>query len=136
MDESSAAQTPASDATPPRSDSEAPRDDGEPKISIDDFFKVELRVGRVVAAEAVPKSRKLVKLQLDTGEGERQVLAGILAAYEPESLVGKSVVFVANLKPAKIRGVESQGMLLAASKGESLKLITVDGELSSGASVQ
>ena len=105
----------------------APVADSTPQITIDDFFKVELKVGRVVAAEAVPKSRKLIRLQLDTGDGERQVLAGILAAYEPESLVGKTVIFVANLKPAKLAGHESNGMVLAAStEGGAPVLLTVE----------
>ena len=99
----------------------------EPRISIDEFAKVELRVGRVAAAEAVPKSRKLLKLQIDTGSGERQVVAGIAAAYEPETLVGRTVVFVANLKPAKLAGVESNGMVLAASAPDGKPvLLTVD----------
>ena len=103
------------------------KDPGEPKISIEDFLKVQLRVGRVVAAEAVPKSRKLIKLRLDTGDGERQVLAGILGAYEPESLVGRTVIFVANLKPAKLAGLESNGMVLAAStEGGAPVLLTVE----------
>ena len=106
----------------------APPHDDSPKISTDDFFKVELRVGRVVSAEVVPKSRKLIKIQLDTGDGERQVLAGILGAYEPESLVGRTVVFVANLKPAKLAGLESNGMILAASgpAGGKPVLLTVE----------
>ena len=106
----------------------APAPDESPKISIDDFFKVELRVGRVVAAEAVPKSRKLIKIQLDAGDGERQVLAGLLGAYEPEGLVGRTVVFVANLKPAKLAGLESNGMILAASGPDGGKpvLLTVE----------
>ena len=106
----------------------APVPDDSPKISIDDFFKVELRVGRVVSAEAVPKSRKLIKIQLDTGDGERQVLAGILGAYAPEALVGRTVVFVANLKPAKLAGLESNGMILAASGPDGGKpvLLTVE----------
>ena len=111
----------------PQSPAAAPVGDSTPQITIDDFFKVELKVGRVVAAEAVPKSRKLIRLQLDTGDGERQVLAGILAAYEPESLVGKTVIFVANLKPAKLAGHESNGMVLAAStKGGAPVLLTVE----------
>ena len=99
-----------------------------PKISIDDFFKVELRVGRVLSAEAVPKSRKLIKIQLDTGDGERQVLAGLLGVYAPEELVGRTVVFVANLKPAKLAGLESNGMILAASGPTTGKpvLLTVE----------
>ena len=108
--------------------SQVPAADDSPKISIDDFFKVELRVGRVVSAEAVPKSRKLIKIQLDTGDGERQVLAGILGAYEPESLIGRTVVFVSNLKPAKLAGLESNGMILAASGPDGGKpvLLTVE----------
>ena len=102
--------------------------DESSRISIDEFFKIELRVGRVIAAEAVPKSRKLIKVQLDTGDGERQVLAGILGAYQPEDLVGRTVVFVANLKPAKLAGLESNGMILAASGPDGGKpvLLTVE----------
>lgn len=111
----------------PQAPAVVPVADQTPTITIDDFFKVELKVGRVVAAEAVPKSRKLIRLQLDTGDGERQVLAGILAAYEPESLIGKTVIFVANLKPAKLAGLESNGMVLAASaEGGAPVLLTVE----------
>ena len=85
------------------------------QISIDQFAAVKMRVATVVAAEAVPKSRKLLKVRLDTGSGERQVVAGIAGAYQPEALVGRTVVFVANLKPATLAGVESNGMMLAAS---------------------
>ena len=84
------------------------------RISIDEFAKVELRVGRVVTAEAVRKSKKLVRLEIDDGAGLRQVVAGIAKAYEPETLVGRHVVFVANLQPAKLMGIESNGMVLAA----------------------
>ncbi len=84
------------------------------RISIDEFAKVELRVGRVVTAEAVRKSKKLVRLEIDDGAGVRQVVAGIAKAYEPETLVGRHVVFVANLQPAKLMGIESNGMVLAA----------------------
>jgi methionyl-tRNA synthetase len=84
-------------------------------ISIDDFFKVELRVGRVVAAEPIPKSRKLLKLDIETGSGVRQIVSGIAKAYEPEALIGRHVVFVANLKAATLMGVESNGMVLAAT---------------------
>ena len=84
-------------------------------ISIDDFFKVELRVGRVVAAEPIPKSRKLLRLDIETGSGVRQIVSGIAKAYEPEALIGRHVVFVANLKAATLMGVESNGMVLAAT---------------------
>ena len=89
-----------------------------PRISIDEFAKVELRVGRVVTAEAVRKSKKLVRLEIDDGAGVRQVVAGIARAYEPESLVGRHVVFVANLQPARLMGIESNGMVLAALDAE------------------
>ncbi len=84
-------------------------------ISIDDFFKVDLRVGKVVEAERVEKADRLLRLQVDVGGQQRQLVAGIAQHYEPQDLVGQHVVVVANLQPAKIRGVESQGMLLAAS---------------------
>ena len=85
------------------------------RITIDDFMKVELRVARVLAAERVPKSNKLLKLNVDVGSEQRTIVAGIAEAYEPESLVGRTVVVVFNLKPAKLMGVESNGMVLAAS---------------------
>jgi len=85
------------------------------RISIEDFMKVELRVAKVLAAERVPKSNKLLKLQVDGGTEHRTIVAGIAEAYEPETLVGKTVVIVFNLKPAKLMGVESNGMVLAAS---------------------
>ena len=87
-----------------------------PAIAIDQFFQTELKVATVVAAEPVPKSSKLLKLTVDLGEGApRTVVAGIALAYKPEELVGKQVVVVANLQPAKLMGIESNGMVLAAS---------------------
>jgi methionyl-tRNA synthetase len=88
---------------------------GTPLISIDDFMKVELRVAKVLSAERVPKSNKLLKLLVDTGVDQRTVVAGIAEAYEPEALIGRSVTIVFNLKPAKLMGIESNGMVLAAS---------------------
>jgi len=85
------------------------------KITIDDFAKVELRVGLVKVAERVPKSDKLLRLEVDIGTEVRQVLAGIAEAYAPETLVGRKVVIVANLAPRKLRGYESNGMIVAAS---------------------
>lgn len=85
------------------------------KISIDDFAKVELRVGLVKVAERVPKADKLLRLEIDIGTEVRQVLAGIAEAYAPETLVGRKVVIVANLAPRKLRGMESNGMIVAAS---------------------
>ena len=85
------------------------------RISINDFMKVDLRVARVLEAEAVPKSKKLLKLKVDTGTDQRTIVAGIAEAYQPEQLVGRTIVIVANLQPAKLMGVESNGMVLAAS---------------------
>jgi methionyl-tRNA synthetase len=85
------------------------------RISIADFMKVELRVAKVLTAEKVEKSKKLLKLTVDVGTEHRTLVAGIAEAYEPESLVGKTVVIVFNLKPAKLMGIESNGMVLAAS---------------------
>jgi methionyl-tRNA synthetase len=85
------------------------------RISIEDFMKVELRVAKVLAAERVPKSNRLLKLHVDAGTEQRTIVAGIAEAYEPEALVGRTVVIVFNLKPAKLMGVESNGMVLAAS---------------------
>jgi methionyl-tRNA synthetase len=88
-------------------------------IEIDDFAKVDLRVGQVLSAERIPKADKLLLLKIDLGEEQpRQILAGIAQYYEPEKLVGRKVVIVANLKPRKLRGLESQGMVVAASYGE------------------
>ena len=88
---------------------------GRDRISIDDFMKVELRVAKVLTAEKVEKSKKLLKLTVDVGTEQRTLVAGIAEAYEPEALVGKTVVIVFNLKPAKLMGIESNGMVLAAS---------------------
>jgi len=97
-------------------------------IDIDYFSKVQLRVARIEAVEAVPKSNKLLKLQLDLGAelGKRQILSGIAKFYTPENLVGKKIVVIANLKPATLMGVESQGMLLAASDAGVTKLFVLD----------
>jgi methionyl-tRNA synthetase len=85
------------------------------KITIDDFMKVELRTAKVLSAEKVPKSRKLIKLSIDVGTEQRTLVAGIAEAYEPEALIGRTIVMVFNLKPAKLMGIESNGMVLAAS---------------------
>ncbi len=99
------------------------------RISIDQFMNVELRVARILAAEAVPKSRKLMKLRVDTGTEERTIVAGIAEAYAPDALVGRSIVIVANLKPAKLMGIESNGMVLAASAEDGQPvLLSVEGE--------
>ncbi|PLV56125.1 methionine--tRNA ligase [Thermotoga sp. SG1] len=104
-------------------------------ITIDDFAKVDLRTARVLEAERVPNSRKLIKLIVDLGTEKRQIVAGVAEYYEPEDLVGKIIIVVANLKPAKLMGIESQGMLLAAKSGDTLRLLTVDGDIAPGAKV-
>ncbi|EOD00520.1 methionine--tRNA ligase [Caldisalinibacter kiritimatiensis] len=101
-------------------------------ITIDDFDKIELRVAKVVEAEKHPNADKLLVLQLEVGDERRQVVSGIAKYYKPEELIGKDVILVANLKPVKLRGVESQGMILAASKGKKLTLATVMDEIKSG----
>ena len=98
-------------------------------------MKVQLRVAKVLAAEAVPKSKKLIRLSVEVGEPEpRTILAGIAEAYQPEQLVGRTIVIVANLKPAKLMGIESNGMVLAASpEGGLPTLVSVDESLPAGA---
>jgi methionyl-tRNA synthetase len=103
---------PPPEAAAPASTPAAPEPE---RVGIEDFLKLDLRVARVVAAERVPKSRKLLKLEVDLGTERRTLVAGIAEAYEPEALVGRVVGMVANLKPATVMGVESNGMILAAS---------------------
>lgn len=107
-----------------------------PRIGIKKFFETELRVARVLAAERVPDTDRLLKLQIDLGSETRQLVAGIAQAYEPEALVGKQIIVVANLEPANIRGVESQGMLLAADLGGRPILATFDEEIAPGTPVR
>src|SRR2546422_6109213 len=106
------------------------------QITIDEFRKVSLRVGLVIAAERVPKSTRLLKLQVDIGTERRQVVAGIGTKYAPEDLVGKRVVIVTNLKPAKLMGVESQGMVLAAGEKEVTALITKMDDVPPGSKIK
>ncbi len=108
--------TPLSDAPAPAA--EAPAKPDTPEITIDDFIKVDLRVARVLVAERIPKADKLLRLEVDLGYEKRQILAGIAQFYEPEKLIGRKVVIVANLAPRKLRGLESQGMIVAASIGD------------------
>ncbi|MBT3380389.1 MAG: methionine--tRNA ligase [Lentisphaerae bacterium] len=104
-------------------------------IDIEDFSKVTMKTAKVLEAAVVPDSERLLKLQVQIGAQQRQIVAGIAKYYAPDDLIGSTVVVVANLKPAKLMGVESNGMLLAAKSGKALKLVTVDGELPTGASV-
>jgi len=106
------------------------------KIPIADFSKVELRVAEVLAAEKVPKSKKLLKLTVKVGEETRTLVAGVAEQYEPESLVGRKVVIVANLEPATLMGVESNGMVLAASHEGTVSLLTLDKDVPSGSKVK
>ena len=104
-------------------------------ILIDEFRKIDLRVGVVKSAEAHPNADKLLVLKVDLGSEERQIVAGIRAHYQPEELVGKEVVIVANLETAVLRGIESQGMLLAASDGNGVVFLTPEKSVSPGAKV-
>ncbi|PKK87815.1 MAG: methionine--tRNA ligase subunit beta, partial [Candidatus Wallbacteria bacterium HGW-Wallbacteria-1] len=113
-------------------DSASPEELPEGLITIDDFAKVQLRVAEVVACEPHPDADRLLVLQLMVGQEKRQVVSGIAKYYAPADLVGKTVILVANLKPVNLRGLESNGMILAATKGKKLSLVTVDGIPSGG----
>lgn len=104
-----------------------PKYEGLSLIGIEDFMNVELRTAKVKACEPIKKAKKLLKLTLDDGNGERTVASGIAKFYKPEELIGKTVILVANLKPAVLCGVESNGMILAADDGDNVKVIFVDG---------
>ncbi|MGH6915531.1 MAG: methionine--tRNA ligase subunit beta [Geminicoccales bacterium] len=107
------------------------------RISIDDFMKVELRVAKVLEAEAVPKSKKLVKMKIDVGTEERTIVAGIAEAYTPGELVGRTIAIVFNLAPATLMGIESNGMVMAASpEGGKPALVSLDGEVPPGTRVR
>ena len=92
-----------------------------PTIAIDDFVKVDLRVAKILVAERIPKADKLLRLEVDLGYEQRQILSGIAEWYTPEELIGRKIVIIANLAPRMMRGLESRGMLLAASEGEGGK---------------
>ncbi|QWU18483.1 methionyl-tRNA synthetase [Paenibacillus sophorae] len=113
-----------------------PEEEHKEEIGIDDFAKSELRVAQVLAAEPVKKADKLLKLQLDLGYEQRQVVSGIAKFYTPEELVGRKVICIVNLKPVKLRGELSQGMILAASKGDQLTIATVPDSMPNGAIVK
>lgn len=112
------------------------KEEGANVISIEDFAKIDLRIAEVLEAEKVEGADKLLKLQIKIGNEKRQIVAGIAQHYTPEELIGKKIVVVANLKPAKLRGIESCGMLLAASDSKGLTLVTVDRDIDSGAKVK
>ncbi len=108
----------------------------KPEISIDDFGKLDLRVAEIIAAERVPKTDKLMKLQVKIGEEERTIVSGIAQYYEAEQLIGRNVIVIANLKPAKLRGIESRGMLLAASDGNGNLVLADAPGIASGSRVK
>lgn len=127
----------ASVKTPQEEETKKPIEAPEvPEITIEDFLKLDLRVGTVTACEPVPKTDKLLKLQVDLGYEQRQVVSGIAEHYKPEELIGQKVIVVANLKPVKLRGELSQGMILAGSHDGVLKIATVDSALENGAKVK
>jgi methionyl-tRNA synthetase len=107
-------------------------------ISIQDFAEIDLRVAEIKAAEEHPDADKLLVLKIDIGDGgeERQLVAGIKECYSPEQLIGKKIIVVSNLAPAVIRGVESQGMLLAARDGKDIAVITTERDIKPGSKVQ
>ena len=116
----------------------APASVAPPQITIDEFQKIQLKTAKVLTAERVPKSEKLLKLQVSLGEGTepRQIVAGIGKKYTPDALIGKTIIIVANLKPAKLMGIESQGMVLAGEGGQGLGLVTPDRDLPPGSKVK
>ncbi len=118
-------------STPPASSGSPPA-----QITIEEFQRIQLKTAKVLSAERVPRSEKLIKLQVDLGGERRQIVAGIGKKYEPEALVGRCVVIVANLKPAKLMGIESQGMVLAAGDAEVGGLVTVLEEVAPGTKVK
>ncbi len=124
----------------PRAEKQKPKDIPgvvtREQISIDDFAKVALTVAEIISAERVPKADKLLKILVSLGTENRQVVAGIALSYSPEDLPGKKIIIVSNLKPAKLRGIDSQGMLLAAANGDSLSLLTVDRDIPAGTPVR
>ncbi|MBR2076591.1 MAG: methionine--tRNA ligase subunit beta, partial [Exiguobacterium sp.] len=111
-------------------------EDIRPEITIDVFDQVEFRVGQIVEADKIKKAKKLLKLQVDLGKETRQIVSGIAEWYAPEDLVGKKVIVVANLKPVKLRGELSQGMILAADRDGKLELATVSDQMPNGAIVK
>jgi methionyl-tRNA synthetase len=104
--------------------------------TMEDLMKLNLRSARIIQAEKVEKSKKLLKLQVNLGEETRTVVAGIAEHYSPDQLIGKDIILVANLKPATIMGIESQGMLLAGNTDEEIILTTFDKEVDPGSTVR
>ena len=113
-----------------------PEVEKKPEISIDDFDKVQIQVGEVIKCEPVPKAKKLLVSQIKIGAETRQIVSGIAKYYKPEEMVGKKVAVITNLKPCKLCGVESQGMILAAGDDEgNLSVVTVDKDIVAGSEI-
>jgi methionyl-tRNA synthetase len=108
----------------------------KPEISIEEFRKLDIRIGKILDAKKIEKSKKLLKLLVDIGDEKRQLVAGIAENHRPEDLIGKLVVVIANLKPAKIMGVESKGMILAADVGGKAVLLVPEKEVAAGTKVK
>lgn len=104
-------------------------------ITFEEFKKVDLRIGKIIVAENVEKSKKLLRLQVDIGEEERQILSGIAEFYNPQDLIGREVVVVVNLEPRKIMGLESQGMLLAAGSEEKPVILEPEEHVKAGSKI-
>jgi len=128
--------TPTTSTPQPTTPAPAPGPAVPDQITIDEFMKIQLKTAKVLSAERVPKSGKLLKLQVSVGAEQRQIVAGIGKTYEPESLVGKTIIIVANLKPAKLMGIESQGMVLAAGDTDVRGLATILEDVDPGTKVK
>lgn len=136
IDETTASARRQAEENKKKKEQQAEAKQDTPEINIDEFMKVELRVAQVIEAAKIPKADKLLKIQLDLGYEKRQVVSGIAKYYSPEELVGKKVICVTNLKPVKLRGELSNGMILAASEGDTLTLATVPDNMPNGAIVK
>ena len=123
------------DMPKPKKEEPAEAESNDNLIDISDFAKVELKVARIKQAEKIPKADRLLKLQVEIGEETRQIVAGIAEYYQPDDLLEKKVIVVTNLKPAELRGIKSNGMLLAAKKKKTLTLLTVDQDIPTGAKI-
>jgi methionyl-tRNA synthetase len=128
--------TPTPASSPAPAESKPASTGGSREVNINDFFRIELRVAKVLTAEPVPKTDKLLKLEVDLGSEKRQLVAGVAQVYAPEEIVGKNIVVVANLQPARIRGVESRGMLLAADIGGRPIVATFEEDVPPGTRVR
>ena len=105
-------------------------------VTFDQVMALKMKIAKILVAEIIEGADKLLKLQVDLGDKKKQIVAGIAMHYQPEELIGKTIVVIDNLKPAKLRGEISEGMLLAASSSDKLKLVTIDGELPPGCEVR